>query len=131
MLFGKKIFKGLPSLSQFMDLRPQLFKALFTKQCIMSQHGTEVANGSQILKKFYTAVEYRWLWDTATGFRRRNASILLHKQRASSWAGINQSNLFSDKENSGDLYPLNHIEYLLSNTDLSASGPDPQAGLDA
>lgn len=61
MLFGKEIFTVLPSLSQFMDLRPQLFKALFTKQCIMSQHGTEVVNGSQILRKLYAAAEYRSL----------------------------------------------------------------------
>lgn len=59
MLFGKEIFKELPSPRQFMDLRPQSFKALFTKQCIMSQHGSEVVNGSQILRKLYTAVEYR------------------------------------------------------------------------
>lgn len=96
----------------------------------MSQHGTEVVNGSQILKKLYAAVEYRSSWDTATG-SGRNASTLLHKQRASSWAGINQSTLLWDKENNGDLYPLNHIEYLLSNTDLRASGADPQAELDA
>lgn len=59
MVFGKEIFKGLPSPSQFIDLRPRLFKTLFTKQCIMSQHGSEVVNGSQILKKLCAAVEYR------------------------------------------------------------------------
>lgn len=44
-----------------MDVRPRLFKALFTKQCIMSQHGSQVVNGSQILKNLYATVEYRSL----------------------------------------------------------------------
>lgn len=70
MLFGKEIFKVLPSPGQFMDLRPCLFKALFTKQCIMSQHGSEIVNGSQILKKLHATVEYRSLRDTAIGFRK-------------------------------------------------------------
>jgi len=61
MLFGKETFKVLPSPSQFMDLGPWLFKTLFTKQYMMSQHGSKDVNGSQILKKLYTTVEYRSL----------------------------------------------------------------------
>lgn len=113
MLFGKEIFTVLPSLSQFMDLRPQLFKALFTKQCIMSQHGTEVVNGSQILRKLYAAAEYRSLRHSHR--REGKHSPTQTGCQLLSWYKSKQP--FPDKENNGDLYALNHIECLLSNTD--------------
>lgn len=52
-------FQSVAKSQSVIDLRPWLFKTLFTKKYIMSQHGSEVVNGSQILKKLSAAVEYR------------------------------------------------------------------------